>query len=197
MQYFDVLKDENKTHQYLDTASKELKRLSSMIDIILKSAIFERGDFKLEKTSFDFKEMLLEWSEIQQLNSTKSLSIHIKFDGPSVIVADQTHLYNVINNLADNAIKYGPDNVEININCTWTNIGLKMQFGDNGKGIPPMYQKNIFDKFFRVPTPHDHSIKGYGLGLSYVKNIIEKHGGTINLLTADSAGCVFEINLPQ
>jgi len=197
MQYFDVLKDENKTHQYLDTASKELKRLSSMIDIILKSAIFESGDFKLQKTSFDLKEMLLEWSETQQLNSAKSLSIHIKFDGPSVIVADQAHLYNVINNLADNAIKYGPDNVEININCTWTNIGLKMQFGDNGKGIPQMYQKNIFDKFFRVPTPHDHSIKGYGLGLSYVKNIIEKHGGTINLLTADFAGCVFEINLPQ
>jgi len=197
MQYFDVLKDENKTHQYLDTASKELKRLSSMIDIILKSAIFESGDFKLQKTSFDLKEMLSEWSKTQQINSTKILSIHIKFDGPSVIEADQAHLYNVINNLADNAIKYGPDNIEININCTWTNIGLKIQFGDNGKGIPQMYQKNIFDKFFRVPTPHDHSIKGYGLGLSYVKNIIEKHGGTISLLAADCPGCVFEINLPQ
>jgi len=197
LQYFEVLKDENKTHQYLDTASKELKRLSSMIDIMLKSAIFESGNFKLQITSFNLKEMLMEWSEIQQLRSSKSLSIHINFDGQTTIIADQAHLCNVINNLADNAIKYGPDKVEISIDCTWTNSGLKMRFGDNGKGIPAMHQKNIFDKFFRVPTPHDHSIKGYGLGLSYVKNIIEKHGGTINLIKSDPTGTVFEINLPQ
>lgn len=197
MQHFDVLKDEEKTAQYLGTAAKEMKRLSTMIDTILNSAIYERSDFELHEVKFNLKEMLMEMISIQESHSKKEVKIELDYLSTEEVLGDKTHLYNVFTNLIDNAIKYGNENVRIKMECSNTNRGIKIQIADNGKGIPLVYQKNIFEKFFRVPSPTDHRIKGHGLGLNYVKNILEKHKGTIILLKSDGDGSIFEINLPQ
>lgn len=197
MQHFDVLKDEEKTEQYLGTAEKEMKRLSTMIDTILNSAIYERSDFNLHLAKFNLKELLMEMIGIQESHAKKEVKIELNYLATEEVLADKTHLYNVFINLVDNAIKYGKEKVNIKISCIDSDGGIKIQITDNGNGIPIAYQRNIFDKFFRVPSPADHSIKGYGLGLNYVKNIIEKLKGTINLLKSDANGSTFEINLPQ
>jgi signal transduction histidine kinase len=197
MQHFDVLKDRVKTDQYLNTAANEMKRLSQMIDTILNSAIYENSSFNLQPVKFNFKEMLVDMINVQQLHSKKEVHIKLDYNADAEIFADQTHLRNVFLNLIDNAVKYGKEKVMISISCVKTDVGIKIQISDNGIGIPNNYQKNIFDKFFRVPTPNDHSIKGYGLGLSYVKNIVEKHNGTIVLINSNANGSSFEINLPQ
>ncbi len=196
MQHFGVLKDEEKTDQYLETAAKEMNRLSTMIDTILNNAIYERSDFELYLVKFNLKEMLGEIINIQESHSKKEVKIELNYLATEEILADKTHLYNVFINLIDNAIKYGNEKVQLKMECADNDRELKIQITDNGNGIPIAYQKYIFDKFFRAPSPTDHSIKGYGLGLNYVKNIIEKHKGTINLLKSDSNGSTFEINLP-
>lgn len=94
-------------------------------------------------------------------------------------------------------VKYSREEVEIKIECIERIDGIKIYIYDNGKGIPQTYQKHIFDKFFRVPSPNDHSVKGHGLGLNYVKNIIEKHNGKIKLIKSDVNGSTFEIDLPK
>lgn len=197
MQHFEVLKNKDKTDHYLNTAANEMQRLSGMIDTILNSAIYERSDFTIHQVKFNLKEMLTEMINIQESHSKKEVKIELNYQAKEVIFADQTHLYNVLINLVDNAIKYGNEIVKVKIECVSSDSGLKIQIADNGNGIPTAYQKNIFDKFFRVPSPNDHSIKGHGLGLNYVKNIIEKHKGTVALIKSDNKGSIFEINLPQ
>ncbi|TKC08889.1 sensor histidine kinase [Pedobacter frigoris] len=197
MQHFDVLKNKAKTDIYLDTADKEMQRLSAMIDNILNSSIYEQSDFNLHIVKFNLREMLTEMANTQELHSKKIVSIKLNYQAKEEVFADKAHTYNVFINLLDNAIKYGGEEVQINIECMESTMGLKIQISDNGKGIPATYQKNIFDKFFRVPSPNDHSIKGHGLGLSYVKNIVKKHKGKITLIKSDDNGTTFEIHLPQ
>jgi signal transduction histidine kinase len=197
MQHFDVLKNQRKTDQYLGTAEKEMLRLSTMIDTILYNAIYERKEFNLHLVNFNLKEMLEEMIDIQQSHSKKEVKIKLAYSAKEDFFGDKTHLYNVFTNLIDNAIKYGNDEVQITIDCVSNDSRVKIKIHDNGPGIPSAYHKIIFDKFFRVPRPSDHSIKGHGLGLNYVKNIVEKHKGTIILLKSDSSGSTFEIKLPK
>ncbi|TKC12575.1 HAMP domain-containing histidine kinase [Pedobacter polaris] len=197
MQNFGVLEDKKKTNQYLETAANEMKRLSIMIDTILNSVIYEQNDFELNVIKFNLKEMLTEMIAVQQMHSKKEVIIGLNYVAPDEIFADQTLLYQVVLNLVDNAIKYSKAKAEIIISCKQTTIGISIQISDNGIGIPETYQQHIFDKFFRVPTPNDHRIKGYGLGLNYVKNILELHNGTVSLIRSDETGSTFEISLPQ
>lgn len=197
MQHFDVLKDKVKTDLYLDTSAKEMKRLSAMIDNILNSSIYERSDFNLHINKFNLREMLTEMINIQKVTITKKVDIELSYTAKEEVFADKAHLYNVFTNLVDNAVKYSREEVEIKIECIERIDGIKIYIYDNGKGIPQTYQKHIFDKFFRVPSPNDHSVKGHGLGLNYVKNIIEKHNGKIKLIKSDVNGSTFEIDLPQ
>lgn len=197
MQHFDVLNDKIKTDQYLNTAANEMQRLSGMIDEILNSAIYERSDFNLHLSGFNFKEMLEKIIKVQEQHSKKEVNIELNYQYKEEIFADKTHLYNVFINLIDNSIKYGNENVIIKIDCLPSDEGVKILFADNGDGIPMIHQKNIFDKFFRVPNPGDHSIKGHGLGLNYVKSIVKKHNGVVQLLKSDINGSTFEVNLPQ
>lgn len=197
MQYFDVLNDTEKTNKYLATAAKEMQRLSVLIDAILNNAFLEKAEFELNLTPFNFREMLQGMIAAQQNHTKKKVSIQLNYIAKDSISADPSHLYNVMLNLVDNAIKYGKEETKIDIRVTARGNGVVIVVDDNGIGIPDKYQLYIFDQFFRVPQPNDHSIKGYGLGLNYVKRIIEKHGGTIILLKSDTTGSTFEIQLPQ
>lgn len=115
----------------------------------------------------------------------------------STLLADETHLFNVMYNLIDNAIKYTPQHPQISIETRDDSKGLRILIRDNGIGISSANQKKIFDKFYRVPKGNIHDVKGFGLGLSYVKQVIEAHQGTIVVSSEPGVGSTFEIFIPN
>jgi signal transduction histidine kinase len=103
---------------------------------------------------------------------------------------------NTLNNLIDNAIKYSYEQVTIRISSYWQNNAWCLSVKDSGIGIPKSYQRAIFDRFFRVPTGDLHQVKGFGLGLSYVKQVVEKHGGHVDVYSEPSQGSEFVLRFP-
>ena len=126
------------------------------------------------------------------------LKVNLNAFNPFAMV-DEMHLGNVIYNLMDNAVKYSAENRPIIlVVSTWNdeNNHLYISIEDNGIGIKKEYQKHIFDKFYRVPTGNKHDVKGFGLGLSYVKKIVSDHNGTIKVESEPNIGTKFIIEIP-
>jgi len=197
LKFFEVRQNPEKTDKYLATASAEIQRLSSMVDKILNISLFESSAFKLSPEHFNFKSLLAGIAESQQLRKEKPVKISLHYEAQPEIFADRTQLANVMINLIDNAIKYSGQEVSIDIRCKNFMYGIEISVSDNGNGIPNDYRDLIFDKFFRVPDARGHAVKGYGLGLNYVKTIIEKHRGSIVLADSGAQGSVFIIKLAQ
>ena len=110
---------------------------------------------------------------------------------------DHLHLASVVYNLLDNALKYSGDKIEIQISLEDQIKRLRLEVTDNGIGIPPAYHDKVFEKFFRVPTGNLHNAKGYGLGLSYVAHVVNRHHGTIKVESIEGNGSKFIISLPK
>lgn len=146
MQYFDVLKDPEKTSNYLDTAANEIKRLSQMINKIISVSVFESKGFQLNPSAFNLKEMLNGIIAGQQIRQEKEISINLDYQAPEELYADRQHLQNVVLNLIDNAINYSGSKVQIHIRCTNVNHTLQISISDNGIGIAPEYRKTIFNQ---------------------------------------------------
>lgn len=127
----------------------------------------------------------------------KNAAVSISAEGETTLEGDRLHLVSVIFNLLDNALKYSYDNPRIGIAITGTGTKLTLVITDDGIGIPDEYKQKVFEKFFRVPTGNLHNAKGYGLGLSYVAQVVEKHQGTIKVESADGGGSKFVIVLPK
>ena len=113
------------------------------------------------------------------------------------IKGDSVHLTNVVYNIIDNALKYSGDEPKVEINMLEEAGNLKIAIQDNGIGIPKEYKDKVFDRFFRVPTNDQHNVKGHGLGLSYVKDVITKHGGSISVDSTENVGAKFTITIPK
>ena len=114
-----------------------------------------------------------------------------------MLTGDKTHLINALSNLIDNAIKYSKEIPELIIQTSNVGQNLVVVISDKGIGIEKEYQRKVFVKFFRVPTGDVHNVKGFGLGLAYIKKIIELHGGTIQLRSEIGEGTTFTIILPN
>ncbi|RBL93444.1 sensor histidine kinase [Chitinophaga flava] len=198
LQNFNALNDQRKTQTYLDISKNELQRLSDLVEKVLHIAAEEKEDFDLFREETDLNEVIDNILTNHQLKATKMLQVRYdnKLTRPTVYI-DKTHLGNAINNLVDNAIKYSREQVQLYISCSEERGQLKLIVRDNGIGISRSYQENIFDKFFRVPTGDLHNVKGFGLGLSYVKKIVEMHGGTIRVHSEPDKGTEFVIFIPQ
>jgi signal transduction histidine kinase len=197
LSFFDTAQNPEKASSYLSTASAEIQRLSLMVDKILNISLFENAAFTLSQESFNFKSLLMGITDSQKLRKEKPIVITLDYDAKTDIFGDKTQLANVMINLIDNAIKYSGAEVNIDIRCKNTADGIEVAVSDNGNGIPPAYRDFIFDKFFRVPDVDGHRVKGYGLGLNYVKTIVEKHQGSIVLAHSGAHGSIFIIKLPQ
>jgi two-component system phosphate regulon sensor histidine kinase PhoR len=176
----------------------ENKRLSVLVESILQTAILDKGEFKLKLSELDIHEiintainnthLLIEQREgtiVKQLNAVKTR-----------INADKVHLTNIVFNLIDNAIKYSKDKPEITITTENVENGINIYVKDNGIGISKENQKKIFEKFYRVPTGNVHNVKGFGLGLSYVQAVVNKHGGDISVQSEPGKGSTFKVFLP-
>ena len=196
---FDALESPERTKEYLDISAAELQRLSMLVDKVLKLSMFENKDIELQKENIDLKQLVDEvvYSMRLQFEKNKATISFKIFGSDFYMSADRMHITSVIYNLIDNALKYSKENPNINIELTSISNDLQLSVSDNGIGIEPGYTDKIFDKFFRVPSGDHHNIKGYGLGLSYVAEVVRKHNGTIQLETELGKGSRFIIKLPK
>lgn len=185
---------------YLEISRSELQRLNLMIDKVLNLEQLDSGQARLRRELYDVQQGL------QQVITSMKLQIETAgatidwqpVSQPCFVYGDPLHLTNVFYNLIENALKYGGRGVAIALSCTQNADEVIISFKDNGPGITAIYHHRVFERYFRVPasTPDTHNVKGSGLGLNYVKNILEKQGGSIRLINEPGGGSNFVIHLP-
>lgn len=193
-----VPKSQEFVNSYINIISEENKRLGVMAEKILQTAILEKGQLNLRKEKIDLHGIIADVAhKIAIQVEIRDGSINTVLDAKDpVIIADKVHITNVINNLLDNANKYSPRKPLITISTQDQNNGVLIGITDNGIGINKANLKKIFDKLYRVPTGDVHNVKGFGLGLSYVKFIVEKHQGKVSVESEPGKGSTFRIWLP-
>ncbi|MVZ66315.1 sensor histidine kinase [Sphingobacterium sp. DK4209] len=198
IQRYGAKDDKERMDRYLNISKHELEHLSDMIERVLQVDIAETNGVTLNKTSFNLAVLIDECVENTRLFAKKVIRINFQNSTQSSIIqADHAHIKNVLTNLFDNAVKYSSEEVEIDVHLEEINNQFLLQIRDNGHGIPKAYQKSVFELFFRVPSGDIHDVKGFGLGLAYVKQIIDQHGGSIQLDSELSIGSNFVIRLPK
>jgi two-component system phosphate regulon sensor histidine kinase PhoR len=176
----------------------ESKQLGYQVERVLQMAIFDHGELKLKHEQVNLHDIIDTVAQNFLLQMDKrggKLEFHPEADR-AMVSGDVIHLTNVISNLMENAMKYTTRNPEIKISTHNEGEFIVVSVADNGMGISKEDQKRIFDKFYRVPTGNVHNVKGFGLGLSYVKLIVEEHGGTIKIKSEPNKGSRFDIHLP-
>ncbi len=183
---------------YLSMIQEENKRLAGMAEKILQTAVIDKGQLKMNKETINLHEIITD--------VIKNLRIQVEIkDGEikrrlkatnSQIEGDKVHVTNLVYNLLDNANKYSPKRPVIRIITENVSNGIVMTIEDNGIGIGKNEQKKIFDKLYRVPTGNIHEVRGFGLGLNYVKAIVEEHHGKISLESEVNRGTKFRVFLP-
>lgn len=193
---FNQAEEKSKRDQYLRISQEQLQRLSGLVEQILSMSMESRKTFRLHPEEICLKELITSLIEQHQLKADIPVHITLETEPEALtIVADRTHFSNIISNLIDNAVKYSKQEAEITIQCRQTEETVTITVSDHGIGIPLDKQKHIFDKFYRVPTGNLHNVKGYGLGLFYVKSMVEKHGGTITVKSESGKGSTFTITI--
>ncbi|MFN0202196.1 MAG: sensor histidine kinase [Bacteroidia bacterium] len=193
IQRFDVLKQPERTQEYLSIAAGELKRLSMMVEKILKMAAFEKSEILLNLEKIDLNRLMQEVIGSMKLQLPNP--VVLSAPSPIWIMADKVHLTNLIFNLLDNAIKYSAKNPVIELKCYESQGKAFLHVKDNGIGISTANQERIFEKFYRVPTGNLHNVKGFGLGLSYVMEVVKKHKGNIRVNSEVGKGSEFIVEL--
>ena len=194
----EIKDDLEKAKKYAGIIFKENKRLETQVERVLNISTLDSENTTLNKKSLDFHELLFEVKDtfdFNQLVNGGKISIE---NNASIFViqADPIHITNVVYNLLDNAVKYCTSPPEIIISTKTEKKYLVVEIKDNGIGIRKEDLKMIFDKFYRVATGNIHDIKGFGLGLFYVKLIINEHNGTIDVKSKVGEGSTFTIKLP-
>ncbi|SED13450.1 two-component system, OmpR family, phosphate regulon sensor histidine kinase PhoR [Tenacibaculum sp. MAR_2009_124] len=191
---FNIINDKEKTKKYLSISSVQLKKLHQMVEKLLETATLDSEKLLLKKEEVDIVELIEKNTTKHQLISKNKTITFSSSVSTCFMKIDLFHFENAISNLIDNAVKYGGDVIEININKVLDSIEIAI--ADNGKGIEKNQQEKIFDKFYRVPKGNTHDVKGFGIGLFYTKKIIEKHHGNI-ALSSNTKHTIFKINIPN
>jgi two-component system phosphate regulon sensor histidine kinase PhoR len=195
---FSAMDDPKRTREYLDISSAELNRLSLLIDKVLRINMFEADRLQMESQTIDLGQLTTEVVQSQQLQAGKQ-GATLTWQEPALAVkmkGDKFHLMSVLYNLLDNALKYCNKQPQIEISLENTGNFIVWKVKDNGPGIASEYRTKVFEKFFRVPQHDRHDVKGYGLGLSYVDEVVQKHGGHIKVESEPGKGCTFIVTLP-
>lgn len=191
---FNILEDPEKTSKYLSMSSIQINKLHQMVEKLLETAMLDSEQLVLKKETVDIVDIAEKVVYKHQiLAHKKELSFFTTLQ-PCYANVDVFHFENVISNLIDNAVKYGGNQIEMNISSVLNTIEITVV--DDGNGIEKNQKEKIFDKFYRVPKGNTHDVKGFGIGLYYCKKIIEKHEGVIGL-TSDKSKTIFKITIPN
>ncbi len=184
--------------RYLGIVRDETRRLGSHVEKVLQMALLDRGEIKLALAPVnvhDVIETVLNNMSLQL--ETRHGEVDLTFDADNELVqADAIHLTNILTNLVDNAIKYSPGEPHLTISTQSLPDGVSIRVADEGLGMTKEQLSRIFEKFYRVPTGNRHDVKGFGLGLSYVKKMVDEHQGRITVESQPGAGSTFELILP-
>jgi len=195
---FNALDDPSKTREYLDISQNELQRLSLLVDKVLKLSMFEKKEIELKIEPVNLKSLVDEVVSSMRLQFEKyKAQVVVNTEGETTIQGDKLHLISIIFNLLDNALKYSSGSPSIQVAIQEEPEHVQLSVTDNGIGIPPQYKEKIFEKFFRVPSGDKHNAKGYGLGLSYVLHVVNKHHGEITVESQPGIGSRFAIKFPK
>ena len=194
LQDVNIVKNPERLLTYASIIKKENKRLKQQVDRVLQLASIENHNLLLKREKVDLHAILTEVVEhisAAQPAAKLTLSLNAQYFD---VIADQTHLANVFYNLIDNAIKYSSSAI-VEIETRDNNGIIETKVKDYGKGITKEDQKYIFNKFYRVKTDNQHDVKGFGIGLNYVKTIIDELKGSISLISKVGTGSIFTIKL--
>ncbi len=188
---FNVENDPAKTKKYVQTSTVQLDKLNTMVEKLLETATLDGDDLQLNKEEVSIAELLQ-----TLIKKHQSLAPQKEFTFESLgeniyIYADIFHLENALNNILDNAVKYGGNLIKVAVEAKNREILIKI--ADNGNELNSAQAKQIFEKFYRVPKGNTHNIKGFGIGLYYTKKIIEKHGGTISVVINSNTNFIITI----
>jgi len=186
-----------KRKEYHLIVQEQLKQLGGLVEQILSMSRKEKKDFRLNYETIELRPMVENIISRQLLKSEKTVSIRLQMEEDIYIRADRTHLSNMISNLSDNAEKYSDEKADICIKCQILEKACQISVIDKGIGIPLDKQPFLFNKFYRVPTGNRHDVKGYGLGLYYVKMMVELHGGSIRVESSPGKGSRFTLEIPM
>lgn len=194
-----VMDNKEKIRYFSGIIKEENKRMNKQVESILQSALLEKNEIGLKLQPTDVHEVITHTVENIQLQlASKNGHVELRLDAINPIIqADDVHFSNVIFNLLDNAIKYSKENLEVIISTYSTRKSLVITVSDNGIGMSRDTISRIFEKFYRAHTGNVHNVKGFGLGLSYVKAIIDAHKGKIKVESAVGKGSKFTLEFPQ
>ena len=178
--HYNLLGNKEKADKYLHLCHEELEEIRLVMEDISLNALIGK---------------ILEQ---QKIKSSRPFRIRVESVPEEITLkADRVHLYSIISNLVDNAVKYADKEPEITIRAEAAGGKVQLRVQDNGPGIPEEYRRHLFDKFYRLPSSRHSQVKGYGIGLFYVKTMVEKHGGTVTVESVSGQGSCFIITLPQ
>jgi two-component system phosphate regulon sensor histidine kinase PhoR len=194
----DVAQKKTKILQYNRVIAEETARMKNQVGRILEMAHLESDETDLNRMPVNLHEVLLRASSSFALQvESRGGTLTTAFEATECVVSgDAVHLEGVIHNLLDNAVKYSPGAPVISIRSETGAGRITVAVADRGSGIPADYQGMVFEKYFRVPHGNRHDVKGFGLGLSYVKLVVGAHGGDVSLESAEGKGTTVTISLP-
>ena len=186
---YDTDNNPAKKEKYLTIANKQLKRLGELVENILAMSMERRKTMKLNPEEIRLQPFIEEIASAQRMRGDKAININVNVSEDIAVEADKIHFANVLNNLIDNAIKYSGDTVMITI----TGDDKEISIADNGIGIPSKSIPYLFNKFYRVPHGNRQDVRGYGIGLYYVKSMVDKMGWSIVVRSKEGEGSIFTI----
>jgi len=195
----DFTKDPERLKKYAEVIFKENKRLEQQVERVLNMAKLDRNELELQIERIEIHELIEEVADSFRFNQSMSggeINLDLKAED-DVVEGDMVHITNVLFNLMDNAVKYSVDAPQVKIITENKKNGIEVKFQDQGIGISKDQINQVFEQFYRVPTGDQHDVKGFGLGLYYVKLIVDKHKGKISLNSIPGEGSTFTIWLPQ
>lgn len=184
-----------KREEYLLDTKEQLEKLSALVERILSMSMKERGNFRLDVSETNIRDMFEKIVQETRLRTAKACDIQIEADDNLTAIFDAKLMSSVVSTLVDNAVKYSGESVRILLKAIRKSDKLFISVSDNGIGIAQEHQRHVFEKFYRVPHGDVHEVKGYGIGLYFAKTIVERHGGRISLTSTPGNGSTFTIEL--
>jgi two-component system phosphate regulon sensor histidine kinase PhoR len=193
-----VITDENKVRHFVGMIKKENSRMNRQVETILQIATLDKHEMDFAFNPIDIHEEIthaIDTIEIQVTDRGGVIHRHLEAVN-SVVTGDPEHLRNLVHNLLDNANKYSDKAPDITVMTRSNDSGVFLEVADRGIGMSKSVQNRVFERFYREATGNIHNVKGFGLGLNYVKAITDAHGGTVTVESEQGKGSIFTVFLP-